>query len=218
VSEPDGNLDSDARLVEEARGGSREAFGRLVQRYERRLMKVVSRFVRDPDLVEDIAQETFLKAYRRLDQFDASRRFGPWILRIGVNQVYDTLRRKRRRNWLRLFSDSSSDHSPDPADKVPHNRELHEEVRRVLDGLPKTYRTILILRDLESFSTAEVAAILQRRESTVRWKLAEARRRFQQAWEVRERHTSGVPGSLVNQKQSSSDLSAIVPPSSSSRS
>ncbi len=216
MSDPDGKLDSDARLVEEARSGSREAFGCLVQRYERRLMKVISRFVRDPDVVEDIAQETFLKAFRRLDQFDASRRFGPWILRIGVNQVYDTLRGKRRRNWLRLFSDSPSDHSPDPPDKQPHNRELHEEVRQVLDGLPKTYRTILILRDLESFSTAEVAAILQRRESTVRWKLAEARKRFQQAWEIRVRQSAGEPGRLSIQKQSSAFDIPAVPPSSSS--
>lgn len=193
-SDPDSNLDSDARLVEQARGGSKQAFGCLVQRYERRLMKVISRFVRDPDLVEDIAQESFLKAFTRLDQFDASRRFGPWILRIGVNQVYDTLRKTRRRKWLRLFSDSSSEQHPDPADRRTQGRELHEEVRHVLESLPQSHRTILILRDLESFSTAEVAAILQRRESTVRWKLAEARKRFQIAWEVREKQFNmGIP-------------------------
>lgn len=216
--ETDGKLDSDARLVEEARGGSREAFGYLVQRYERRLMKVIGRFVRDPDVVEDIAQETFLKAFRCLDQFDASRRFGPWILRIGVNQVYDTLRKKKRRNWLRLFSDAVQTQSPDPADKNTVNRELHEEVRQVLDGLSQTYRTILILRDLESFSTAEVAAILQRRESTVRWKLAEARRRFQQAWEVRERQSAHNPGRVSGIEQTSSVPSSSVRPSSTSRS
>ncbi len=216
-NEPDSNLDSDARLVEQARGGSKQAFGCLVKRYERRLMKVISRFVRDPDLVEDIAQEAFLKAFSRLDQFDASRRFGPWILRIGVNQVYDTLRKTRRRKWLRLFSDSSSEQHLDPADHRMQGRELHEEVRHVLESLPKSYRTILILRDLESFSTAEVAAILQRRESTVRWKLAEARKRFQLAWEVRERQSATGMPSPPND-HSNSILPSSAPPSSASRS
>jgi RNA polymerase sigma-70 factor (ECF subfamily) len=212
VGESDGNLESDARLVEQARSGSREAFGCLVQRYERKLMKVIGRFVRDPDAVEDIAQETFLKAFRRLDQFDASRRFGPWILRIGVNQVYDTLRRKRRRNWLRLFADTPHDHSPDPPDTSGTNRDLHEEVRQVLDSLPKTYKTILILRDLESFSTAEVAAIMQRRESTIRWKLAEARRRFQQAWKARERHSGTTPALRIDSTTPGSKLSSPSTP------
>ncbi len=75
---------SDARLVEEARGGSQTAFAKLVQRYERRLLRVVGRFIRDQDQAEDLAQETFLRVYERLDQFDPSRRFGPWLFRIGV--------------------------------------------------------------------------------------------------------------------------------------
>lgn len=179
---------SDARLVEEARQGDSEAFGQLVRRYERRLMRVIQRFVRDPDLAEDLAQEAFLRVYERLDQYDASRRFGPWLFRIGVNVTLDYLRRRKRRIWGALFSDAHRERWPDPATVDPRtNLDLHQEVWRVLEQLPEKYRIVLILRDLEGFTTSEIAAILNRREATIRWRLAEARNRFQQIWERRER-------------------------------
>lgn len=174
---------SDARLVEGVRRGNQEAFGHLVRRYEPRLINVILRFVRDWELARDLAQETFLRAFERLDQFDPSRRFGPWLFRIGVNLTLDHLRRRKRRAWTSLFTDSRIDKAPDPASPDPRQaRDLEEEVRHVLEGIPERYRTILILRDLENFSTSEIAAIVDRKEATVRWRLAEARNRFQQLW------------------------------------
>lgn len=186
---------SDARLVELARSGDRDAFGDLVIRYERRLIRVLMRFVHEADLAEDLAQETFLRVWERLDQFDPSRRFGPWLFRIGVNLTMDYLRRRKRRGrWVR-FSDSPRERAVDPA--VPDPREtieLKQEVRAALDEIPEKYRTVLVLRDLENFSTSEIAAILQRREATIRWRLAEARNRFQKVWAKRH-GTSTVGGS-----------------------
>src|SRR5437016_5234617 len=97
---------SDARLVEDARRGDSDAFGQLVRRYEARLISVILRFVRDYELARDLAQETFLRVYERMDQFDPSRRFGPWLFRIGVNLTLDHLRRRKRRAWTSLFTDS----------------------------------------------------------------------------------------------------------------
>jgi len=177
---------SDARLVEDARLGDKAAFGHLVQRYERRLLRVIQRFVRDPDQAEDLAQEVFLRVYERLDQYDASRRFGPWLFRIGVNVTLDFLRRRKRRIWGLLFTDAHRDRWPDPP--APDKREeldLRQEVRQVIEQLPEKYRIVLVLRDLEAFSTSEIAAILNRREATIRWRLAEARNRFQEIWERR---------------------------------
>ena len=88
---------NDARLVEEARQGEQAAFGELVNRYERRLMRVIKRFIRDDELARDLAQETFLRVYEKLDMFDPSRRFGPWLFRIGVNLTLDFLRKRKRR-------------------------------------------------------------------------------------------------------------------------
>lgn len=178
---------SDARLVDACRRGDEAAFTELVQRYERRLMRVIGRFIRDADIIEDLAQETFLRVYERLDQYDASRRFGPWLFRIGVNLTLDFLRRRRRRGLASLFTDWSRDHWPDPAVADPRQQiDLHQEVRTVIDEIPEKYRTVLVLRDLENFSTSEIAAILNRKEATIRWRLAEARNRFQTLWQQRQ--------------------------------
>jgi RNA polymerase sigma-70 factor (ECF subfamily) len=123
-----------------------------------------------------------------LDQFDPARRFGPWLFRIGVNLTLDFLRRRKRRVWGMAFTDSGRDRWPDPAVDDPRAKaDLHQEVWTVIEKLPEKYRIVLILRDLESFSTSEIAAILNRREATIRWRLAEARNRFQELWEKRQR-------------------------------
>lgn len=182
-----GSLTSDARLLEQARKGDQAAFGDLVLRYERRLISVILRFVRDVELARDLAQETFLRAYERLEQFDPSRRFGPWLFRIGVNLTLDYLRRRKRRGWISLFSDSSLEKGPDPAVADPRQAlDLEQEVRLVLDQIPEKYRTVLVLRDLENFSTSEIAAIENRKEATIRWRLAEARNLFQKLWSTRQ--------------------------------
>src|SRR5512135_1094011 len=84
----------DARLVERARGGDDGAFAALVTRYERKLIRVLVRLVRDEELARDLAQETFWKVDNRLDRFDTARRFGPWLFRVGVNLGLDQLRRR----------------------------------------------------------------------------------------------------------------------------
>lgn len=186
-AEQTSGLGNEAQLVEEARRGNQAAFGDLVLRYERRVIRVISQFVRDQDLAQDLAQETFLRAYQRLDQFDPARRFGPWLFRIGVNLTLDYLRKQKRRGWWSLFTDASADRSPDPETVDPRQAlDLSQEVQAVLQKLPEKHRTVLVLRDLENFSTSEIAAILNRKEATVRWKLAEARQRFEEIW-VRRR-------------------------------
>jgi RNA polymerase sigma-70 factor (ECF subfamily) len=196
---PPGGSVSDARLVEEVRRGDNAAFEPLVLRYQNRLMGVLMRFVRDRDLASDLAQETFLRVYERLDQFDPSRRFGPWLFRIGVNLALDYLRKRRRRIWPSLFSDSRAEKGPDPAVADPREAlDLEQEVRRVLESIPEKYRTVLILRDLENFSTSEIAAILNRKEATIRWRLAEARMRFQELWTRRQGAAGGAPLNAVN--------------------
>jgi RNA polymerase sigma-70 factor (ECF subfamily) len=193
---------ADARLVDAARQGDRDAFGHLVTRYERRLVSVILRFVHDVELARDLAQETFLKAYQRLDQFDPSRRFGPWLFRIGVNQTLDYLRRRSRRGWISLFTDAGTERQPDPAVPDPRERiDLEQEVRLILDMIPEKYRTVLVLRDLENFSSSEIAAILHRKEATIRWRLAEARNRFQKLWERRR----GAPVATIDPAESTED-------------
>ena len=178
-----GGATNEARLVDEARHGSKPAFGELVMRYERRLIRVILQFVKNIEQAEDLAQETFLKAYERLNQFDPARRFGPWLFRIGVNQTLDHLRRRKRRGWWLLFTDHRSEKPPDPATVDPRQAlDLQQEVEAVLDQIPENYRVVLMLRDLQNFSSSEIASMLGRKEATIRWRLAEARRMFEEIW------------------------------------
>ena len=173
----------ESRLVDEARRGSQAAFGELVTRYERRLIRVILQFVKSQELAEDLAQESFLKAYQRLAQFDPARRFGPWLFRIGVNQTLDYLRRRKRRGWWLLFSERGTERDPDPAVADPRQQlDLEQEVAAILGLIPENYRIVLMLRELQNFSTSEIATILERKEATVRWRLAEARSMFHDLW------------------------------------
>ncbi len=189
---------SDARLIEDVRNGDRDAFGTLVLRYESRLTRVIMRFVNDPDLAQDLTQETFIRAYERLDQFDPSRRFGPWLFRIGVNLTLDFLRRRKRTGRWSLFSESPNESGMEPAVSDPRQKhDLSQEVHQVLDQIPEKYRMVLVLRDLENFSTSEIAAITDRKEATIRWRLAEARNYFQSLWEKRQ---DSLGHSMMNER------------------
>jgi RNA polymerase sigma-70 factor (ECF subfamily) len=188
-SDDESNL-NDAWLVERARHADHAAFAILVQRYERKLIRVLARLVRDPELARDLAQETFWRVYSRLDRFDTARRFGPWLFRVGVNLGLDQLRRTR----AEPFPPASINRTPgdgrvqfelpDPDPRI--QAELAQEVQFILAQMPVSYRTILVLRDLEGFSSSEVAAIVGRQEATIRWRLSKARDKFREIWQRRQ--------------------------------
>ena len=181
----------DAKLVEQARDGNDRAFATLVTRYERALIRVLARLVHDEELARDLAQETFWKVYNRLDRFDTSRRFGPWLFRIGVNLTLDSLRRNEPPPAVSIHVPvGDGEKAFELSDADPRvQAELAQEVQFVLTKIPVAYRTILVLRDLEGFSSAEVATIVGRREATIRWRLAKARDQFREHWERRQNTT-----------------------------
>ena len=180
----------DAWLVEHARHGDDHAFAVLVRRYERKLIRVLTRLVHEPEQARDLAQETFWRVYTRLDRFDAGRRFGPWLFRIGVNLGLDWLRQSKRERSPAISIDRPDRDGQltfDVADPDPRTQdELAQEVQFILAQMPVAYKTILVLRDLEGFSSSEVAAIVGRRDATVRWKLAKAREKFREIWQRRQ--------------------------------
>ena len=179
---------SDARLVDLARGGDDRAFSVLVLRYERALIRVLARLLRDEELARDMAQETFWRVYKRLEKFDTSRRFGPWLFRVGVNLALDRLRRNTPPVPASIDQQKAEGSHPfEIAAEDPRVREeIVQEVHFVLERIPSAYRAILILKDIEGFSTAEVATIVNRREATVRWRLARAREIFRDIWKRRQ--------------------------------
>jgi len=128
--------------------------------------------------------------YSRLERFDTARRFGPWLFRVAVNLGLDWLRRCRSEpsppaSIDRPHGDGQLPFElPDPDPRI--QTELAQEVQHILAQLPVSYRTVLVLRDLEGFSSSEVAAIVGRREATVRWRLSKARDKFRELWQRRQ--------------------------------
>ncbi len=181
---------SEAWLVEHARRGDHQAFAILVRRYERKLIRVLTRLVQEPEQARDLAQDTFWRVYASLDRFDTARRFGPWLFRVGINLGLDWLRHRKieRSRAISIDCRSGSGHAafelldPDPRTQG----EIAQEVQFILSLMPVSYRTVLVLRDLEGFSSSEIAAIMGRREATVRWKLCLARDKFREIWERRQ--------------------------------
>ena len=175
--------DSDAMLVQRAVAGDPSAFELLVIKYQRRIQRLIGRMVRDVDLVEDIAQETFIRAYRALHQFRGDAQFYTWLYRIAVNTAKNYLTSQGRRP-------PSSDVEADEAEyygggealqevATPENLALTDEIKRTvfsaIEALPEDLRTAITLREMEGLSYEEIAEIMDCPVGTVRSRIFRAR-------------------------------------------
>lgn len=183
--------EKDGDLIRLVRSGQREAFRPLVERYWDRVKGLSRRVVKSPELVEDICQETFLRAFEKIASFDLNREFAPWITKIAINLIGEHFRKAGQRLQLvpldeRLFSHGS----PEPSEEVMGRLLLDE----CLDRLPVTYRIIFVLRHGMMFSYEEIAQILEEPLGTIKVTLFRARellRRFLTRAPA-ERATEGV--------------------------
>jgi len=170
---------SDTRLVRRVQKGDKGAFDLLVLKFQHKIVNLVMRYVRDPDLALDITQEAFLKAYRALPRFRGDSAFYTWLYRIGVNTARDWLAHRRRRPAVSLDalppgSVDPGDDADGPADTA-RREELRLGVRRALEQLPEPFRTTLSLRELEGRTYEEVAEILGISLGTVESRIFRAR-------------------------------------------
>ena len=174
-------LDQDAVLR-----GDRMAFAQLVRQESPRLFRVIVRIVRDEDEARSVMQETFLQAYQRLDTFRRESKLTTWLYAIGINQARAALRRLRRTRTLeeqdieRLQPAFVKGMYAQPVrawrpDKVAEANERRRLVHEAIDRLPDTYRTVVILRDIEELSTTEAAELLGISEGALRVRLHRAR-------------------------------------------
>lgn len=185
----------DQELIAAVLEGSESAFGQLVVRYQDRIFRLLGRYCRDAIECEDLAQEVFLKVFRKLHTFQQNSAFYTWLYRIAVNAANDHLSRASHRR-LRLVEDdrlleSGSDDAASPAAPLLA-AELAAVTRQIVDGLPEKYRTILILREFEDLSYTEIAAVLQIQLGTVESRLFRARQRFKD--QLQRCHPELVPG------------------------
>lgn len=172
----------DRALVEATLRGDAAAFQRLVERYQRRLFAFVRHYTRNPVEIEDIVQDTFLKAYSRLESFQQTASFGTWLYRIATNTVLDFLKR-RGRSPVQAVEDpellgGEEGASISRPDAGLDTSEVAEITHRVLAELPEIFRTVLVLREFEERAYQEIADILGISIGTVESRLFRARARF----------------------------------------
>lgn len=174
----------DTSLVQEALRGNQLSFQLLVERYEQRVFNLIRHYTRNPVEIEDLAQETFLKAYRRLDTFQHQSSFYTWLYRISVNTILDSLKRRGRSpvqsvEDLEVVPAAAETRASGPSASLEKG-EIARITREVLDELPEIFRTVLVMREFEDMAYQDIADILGISIGTVESRLFRARARFKE--------------------------------------
>jgi len=184
---PEVSPDSDTLLVQRTVAGDQRAFELLVIKYQRRVERLISRMVRDVDLVPDIAQETFIRAYRALHQFRGDAQFYTWLYRIAVNTAKKFLLELKHDPTISDSALASRDDDDETfisrnepsTEESPESllaaKEISEVINTVLAGLPDDLRQAITLREMEGLSYEDIAAIMGCPIGTVRSRIFRAR-------------------------------------------
>ena len=179
-----GDREIDQQLVERAQRGDKRAFELLVAKYQRKLGRLLSRFVRDPAEVEDVTQEAFIKAYRALPSFRGDSAFYTWLYRIAINTAKNYLVALGRRAPTTTGFDNEEAEGFEDADQLRdantpesemEGKEIAATVNRAMDALPKDLRTAITLREIEGLSYEEIASVMNCPVGTVRSRIFRAR-------------------------------------------
>lgn len=179
-----GDREVDQQLVERAQRGDKHAYGLLVIKYQRRLGRLISRFVRDSAEAEDVTQEAFIKAYRALPAFRGESAFYTWLYRIGINTAKNYLVSLRRRaptstqfdaEEAEEFEGASLLQDMNTPEKELMSKQVVEVVSSSMQQLPEDLRTALTLREIEGLSYVEIAEMMNCPIGTVRSRIFRAR-------------------------------------------
>ncbi|MGW8183506.1 MAG: RNA polymerase sigma factor RpoE [Burkholderiales bacterium] len=174
----------DQKLVERAQRGDKQAFDLLVSKYQRKLARLLSRFIRDAAEVEDVTQEAFIKAYRALPTFRGDSAFYTWLYRIGINTAKNYLVAMGRRAPTSTDVDTEEAEGFEGGEQLrdlntPENelmsRQVAENVNQTLAELPEELRTAITLREIEGLSYEDIANIMNCPIGTVRSRIFRAR-------------------------------------------
>lgn len=174
----------DLALVERVRRGDRHAFDLLVIKYQRKIMRLLSRMIRDPADVEDVAQEAFVKAYRALPQFRGDSAFYTWLYRIAINTARNWQSASYRRPVTVSTVENDDGETFDQIDSLSDqstpesmmaSRQIAQTVNEAIEALPEDLRTAIVLREIEGMSYEDIASTMQCPIGTVRSRIFRAR-------------------------------------------
>ncbi|HOL64511.1 MAG TPA: RNA polymerase sigma factor RpoE [Accumulibacter sp.] len=174
----------DQVLVERAQAGDKLAFDALVSKYQRKVSRLLSRFMRNPAEVEDVSQEAFIKAYRALPAFRGDSAFYTWLYRIGVNTAKNYLVAQGRRaptatdfdaEDAESFADASQLRDINTPESLLQSKQIGETIDAALAALPDDLRNAIVLREIEGLSYEEIAEAMNCPIGTVRSRIFRAR-------------------------------------------
>jgi RNA polymerase sigma-70 factor (ECF subfamily) len=174
---------NDEALITAFQGGDRDVYRILVERHQERIRNLLFSIFHDRDLIDDLAQEVFIKAYQALPNFRFEASFYTWLYRIAVNKSRDELRKKKMR---RFFSFQTLDEGIEQELNVrlsvpPENRDTQELVALGLQTLPEKFRTAVVLKDIDGLSYEEIAEVMQCELGTVKSRISRARAMLRKA-------------------------------------
>lgn len=179
-----GDREADQLLVERVQSGDKQAYGLLVAKYQRKLLRLVSRLVRDPAEAEDVAQEAFIKAYRALPSFRGESAFYTWLYRIGVNTAKNWLVANGRRaptsteldnEEAESYGESDLLRDVDTPERLLMTKQIGNTVNAAMAELPEELRTAITLREIDGLSYEEIAEVMDCPIGTVRSRIFRAR-------------------------------------------
>jgi len=174
----------DQKLVEKAQKGDKKAFGMLVEKYQRRLNRLLSRMVRDQSEIEDIVQDSFIKAYRAINNFRGDSAFYTWLYRIGINTAKNHLvklgKRPKAMNEVEIeeienFEDAPDLRSYETPESSMMSREIVASVNQTIEALPNELKEAISLREMDGLSYEEIADLMNCPIGTVRSRIFRAR-------------------------------------------
>ncbi len=176
--------DIDAALVERVQKGDKKAFDLLVLKYQRKIIRLLSRMIRDQNEIEDVAQEAFIKAYKALPQFRGDSAFYTWLYRIAINTARNWMSQNSRRpsapnsnvtdndETFSEIDNLTDSHSPE-AEMV--TREIAASVNETIESLPEELRRAIVLREIDGMSYEDIALAMNCPIGTVRSRIFRAR-------------------------------------------
>lgn len=176
--------DVDADLVARVQRGDKRAFDLLVLKYQRKIMRLLSRMVREPSEVEDVAQEAFIKAYRTLPQFRGDSAFYTWLYRIAINTARNWQAANHRRPMGSSIVETEDNETFDQIDNLTDistpeslmaSRQVVDTVNAAIDTLPEDLRTAIVLREIEGMTYEDIAQTMNCPIGTVRSRIFRAR-------------------------------------------
>lgn len=179
-----GDREVDQQLVERVQNGDKQAFNLLVIKYQRKLARLLSHFIRDAAEVEDVTQEAFIKAYRALPSFRGDSAFYTWLYRIGINTAKNFLVSQGRKvptieginnEDAEDFEDNSLLKEVNTPESELMSKQIAQTVSKSLDALPEELRSAIVLREIDGLSYEEIASIMNCPVGTVRSRIFRAR-------------------------------------------